>query len=181
MNNDIQKDYNEFLNSDPVLPSHELSKRVLWQIHQELKFSPTLVLAKLGFVHMLASAFILYICPQFGVSWGRASISLTDFFMRFGHEACAALCGMTLVGGTFLLVAIALKPQESFWLKQQMPWIPISLSLITLNMLAAVGARGHHIEFMLWSAFAIVGGWVAFEAGRKGRLHGFRLFSKLVS
>lgn len=181
MKKDIHNDYNDFLNGSAVAPSHDLSQKVLGQIQQELRFSPGAVLLKLGLVHVLTTALVLYICPQFGVSWGASSFSLMEAFMRFGHGVCAALCGVTLVGGTFLFAAMALNPQESFWLKQQMPWIPISLSLVTLILLAAAGAKGHHTEFVLWSAFAIVGGWAASEIGRKGRLYGFRFFAKLVA
>jgi|GEM_PF-3597235 len=178
MNKDIRPDYEEFLNAASVLPPAELSENVLGHVHEALRFSPTSVLAKLGLVHLFTSVCVLYICPQFGVSWGASSFSLVDAFMRFGHGVCAALCGVTLVGGTFLFAAMALRPQESFWLKKQMPWIPISLSLVTLILLAAVGAKGHHTEFMLWSVFAIAGGWMSFEIGRKGKLISSRFFAK---
>lgn len=181
MKKNIQNDYNEFLNVTSATPSPELNQKVLEQIHQELKLSPFGVVLKLGFVHVLTTLAVLYICPQLGVSWGSSSFSLMDTFMRFGHEACAALCGITLVGGTFLIAAMTLKPQESFWLKQQMPWIPISLSLITLILLAAMGANGEHYEFIMWSLFSIGGGWAFFEIGRRGKFMGFRLITKLLA
>lgn len=180
MNKIIQNEFKDFLSTEPVAPSSTLSKKVQEQIQSDMKFSPVAVIAKLSFFHVIATALILYVCPQFGVSWGASSFSLMTFFMKFGHEVCAALCGVTLVGGTFLLTALMLKPQESFWLKQQMPWIPISLSILTLIVLAAMGAKGHHTEFVLWSVFGIAGGWAAFEIGRKGRLYSFRLLSRIA-
>ena len=181
MKKDIHNDYDDFLNDNSVMPSNELSQKVLGQVHLELKFSPVAVVAKLGLVHALTTVLVLYICPQFGVSWGASSFSLMEVFMRFGHAACAALCGVTLLGGTFFVAAMTLKPQESFWMKRQMPWIPISLSIVTLILFAAMGAKGHHTEFVMWSVFAIVGGWASFEIGRKGKLYGFRFYAKLFA
>ncbi|MDC3911876.1 hypothetical protein KQE47_26465, partial [Raoultella planticola] len=89
------------------------SQRILSEVQKEMSFSPEAIIAKLSFFHVLVTALVLYICPQFGVSWGASSFTLLTFFMKFGHEACAALCGITLVGGTFLLTALMLKPQES--------------------------------------------------------------------
>lgn len=180
MNKNIQNEFKDFLNTESVAPPAAVSQRVLSEVQKEMSFSVVSVIAKLSFFHVLVTGLVLYICPQFGVSWGASSFTLMTYFMKFGHVACAALCGITLVGGTFLLTALMLKPQESFWLKQQMPWVPISLSILTLILLAAMGAQGHHTEFVFWSVFGIVSGWAAFELGRKGRLYGFRLLSRIA-
>jgi hypothetical protein len=181
MKKDIQNDYVEFLNVSIVSPPDDVSQKILAHVRHDLRFSPTTILVKLGAIHTFTTAFVLYVCPQFGVSWGAPSYTLLDVFMRLGHEACAALCGVTLIGMTFLMAAMLLKPQESFWLKQQMPWVPISLSFVTLILLAAMGAKGHHSEYMWWSLFAIVSGWAFFELGRKGRVYGFRVITRLVA
>jgi hypothetical protein len=178
---EIQKEYEDFLAAEPVLPPAKLSAQTLKAVHEQLSFSPSFVLLKLGFVHTVTTVFILYICPQLGVSWGASSFSLMDTFMRFGHEICAALCGITLVGATFLFASLTLKPQESFWLRSRMPWAPVALSFATLIFLAAMGAQGQHMEYVFWSVFAIAGGMLAFEIGRKGKLLGFRFIAKLAS
>lgn len=177
----IVSDFNDFLNADAVNPPSEVLRTVQHKIHSELKFSPAAVILKLSVVHVFTTLLVLYICPQFGVSWGASSFSLMESFMRLGHQACAALCGVTLIGGTFLVAAFLLKPQESFWLKKQMPWIPISLSVLTLITLATMGASGHHTEFVLWSIFGILGGWTAFEIGRKSKIYSFRVLSRITT
>lgn len=177
----IENDFHDFLHGDPVNPPTDIGKSVQNAIRSELSFSPMAVILKLGVVHVFSTLAVLYICPQFGVSWGASSFSLMESFMRLGNQACAALCGVTLVGGTFLIAALLLKPQESFWLKKQMPWIPISLSILTLITLAIMGASGHHTEFVLWSIFAVLGGWTAFEIGRKGKLYSFRIIARIAA
>lgn len=173
--------YNDFLNTESVAPPEKLSILILNMIKEDLHFSPMAVVAKLGFIHIFTTLIILYICPQFGVRIGGASFSLMDAFMKFGHLACAALCGATLVGGTFFMAAMLLKPQESFWLKKQMPWVLVSLSALTLITLVIMGASAHHTEFVLWCSFGIIGGWATFELGRKSRLYGTRILLKLTA
>ncbi len=177
----FESDFQEFLQSDSVPPTKDVSENVLSKISGELTVSPWIATAKIAALHTFATLGLIYICPQFGVSWGNPSISLMNFFMKFGHEACAALCGAYLVGGSFLLTALALKPHESFWLKKQMPWFPISLSILTLIVLILNGAIAHHTELVIWIVFAIIGAWAFFEVGRFSKFQSTRFISKYLS
>lgn len=173
--------YQEFLSSEPLLPPEKLNLSILNQIQKSLHFSRLAVLAKLSFVHMLTTLFVLYICPQFGVRIGSSTFSLMEFFMKFGHLPCAAFCGATLVGGTFLTTAFLLQPQESFWLRNQLSWISALLAVLTLIVLFSLGASAHHTELVFWCAFGIVGGWLTFEIGRKGRVYSARFLLRITT
>jgi len=177
----FESEFQEFLQSDAVIPTNDVSNVVLSNVSSEMTVSPWIATTKITVLHTFATLALIYICPQFGVSWGNPSISLMNFFMKFGHEACAALCGAYLVGGSFLLTALALKPHESFWLKKQMPWVPICLSILTLIVLVLNGATAHHTELVIWIVFAIMGAWAFFEVGRFSKLQSTRLISKYLS
>lgn len=177
----LEGDFQEFLQSESMAPDKDVSDKVLLKISNELAVSPWVVTTKIAVLHTFATLVLIYICPQFGVSWGNPSISLMNFFMKFGHEACAALCGAFLVGGSFLLTALVLKPHESFWLKKQMPWVPISLSILTMVVLILNGASAHHTELVIWIVFAIIGAWTFFEVGRLSKFKTSRFIARYLS
>lgn len=175
--NSFEKDFKDFLSDQSSLPSLESSELILTKVSKDLKVNPWLLTTKVALLYSFTSFIFLYFCPQFGVSWGAPSATLTSIYMSYGANACAALCAITLVGGNFLLLALALKNSESYWLKKQMPWIPISLSVLTLVLLISNGAtpHHHHTEFALWILFAIISGCLLFEGARKSKIFSQRL------
>lgn len=178
----LSQEYAAFIqNINKSNPPAELSKQVFTQVQSMMKVSPALIGFKIAFLHSLVTLVLIYFCPQFGVSWGKPSAILMSFFMRFGHEACAALCGSYLVGGSFLMISLFLRAEESFWLKKQMLWLPAFLAIFTLGILLLNGANAHHTELILWSVSAIFASWLFFGLGRATRIKSFRLWSNLKS
>jgi hypothetical protein len=159
----------DFLQEEGMAPPESLAQALISRVYGDLKVIPSAVLARLLVIHTVSLAFVLYVCPQFGVGFTDSHTPLLHFFMRFGHEACAALCGVLLLGTSLLSAAFILKSQESLWLSKQMAWIPPLLALLTLLILLALGASADHYEFVLWAVGGILAAWLAFRGGRRGR------------
>lgn len=73
---------------------------------------------KLIGIHAVATLLTLSICPQFGVEGLKPWIDLSDVFMRFGHTACQAMCGMIYFSLSMLVASLVIRKEELFYLKR---------------------------------------------------------------
>jgi hypothetical protein len=168
-NPDQRQEYAEFLAAKGHPPPAALSQSLRAHVQAELGLRPTWILAKLAFLHSAAALAVVYVCPQFGVSWGTSPVSFMSFYMRFGSEGCAALCGVTLLGTSLLLAALALRPPEALWLRGRLLPVALGLSSLTLLGIFLAGGEAAHAEQLLWLGAGVLAGLGAFELGRQGR------------
>ncbi|GIL18702.1 MAG: hypothetical protein BroJett040_24530 [Oligoflexia bacterium] len=159
----LLNEFHDFANGpqDLSLPI-EVQNQILKQVQTALAPSPTQVFFKLAAIHSIIGTLSLGICDQFGMNPFQTGFSLSNYFMKFGHSFCMAMCGFLFVGASILAGTYILNPAERFVLRSHLFLQSFSLSMISLGIFLALGAEIPLVIGFLW----IVGGLISSQLTR---------------
>lgn len=161
------EDFRDFVSSNEVEVPETLSKRVLQYVHRALHPSPTLIFAKLLGIHAVVGTLSLALCDQFGMSPFNSGISLSEYFMRFGHSACMFLCGFLFLSLTVLFVALLFRPEEFKAFKRNV-WLQVpSLAFLSIAVFFGLGTGMVFSIAVLWFVGAVLGGVLSVFAAQR--------------
>lgn len=155
--------FSEFLNSETVSPSGQLSERIANAVRSSLHPSPLLVFGKLVLIAALASSVSLLFCPQFG--YGTRGPGLMMFLMDISPLLCHFGCGVLFVGVGVLASTFVLKQAELRVLKETKYLQVSALSASMLGMFLCFGSQGFFTMELMWLLGGIVGGLVSVYGG----------------
>lgn len=154
----------EWLELFDFVSSKERGFRIMFHkiqsyVHRELNPSAWFSVGqKLMGIHSVVGTLSLSICEQFGMSPFSTGISLAEYFMRFGHSVCMALCGFLFVGLSVAIAFFMLKSEEFSVLKKN-SWVQIpSLGLLSLAVFIGFGAE-MVFQINYWFIGAMLGGF----------------------
>jgi hypothetical protein len=154
------EDFKEFVTTQSVPVSEELSSQILSRIHKAMHPSAWLIFAKLFGIHSIVGTLSLAVCNQFGINILNTHFSLSDYFMKFGHSVCMTLCGFIFIGLS-VSFAFALLNREELVVFRKNSFIQIfSLSLFSLVAFLAFGAEVILSIGALWLTGALLGGFL---------------------
>ncbi len=163
MNNDFKEkewlnEFNNFMECEGAKPPISLSNKILTKTKKLVNPSPWLVFLKLTGVHSVFGTLSLMMCNQFGLNPFNTHLSLSEYFMTFGHSVCMTLCGVIFVSFS-LLAAWMILTRDEFYIVKKNYFIQIfSLSLLSLATFVALGAHISLSIAILWTLGAVVGG-----------------------
>lgn len=161
---DWLNEYQDFINTQTTSVPAELTQAVFSKLLPLLRPSAWLVFFKILSVQLVTGYLSLSVCHQFGVNPFNTSRSLDAVFMSWGgHHVCMTLCGVLFVGLGLVASGIFLNVEEVVALKKTKFLQIISLGLISLGLLVAVGAEFALGIGLLWLFGAVLGGYVATE------------------
>lgn len=152
------EDFKQFVSSEGSHVPHEVSNKILRQVHKDLNPSAWLVFAKLLGIHGVLGTLSLAICNQFGLNPFDTKFSLSEYFMKFGHSACMVLCGVLFIGLTIVLGHQVLRREELLVLSKNAPLQVFGLSVLSLVAFLAFGAEIVLGIAVLWFLGAMAGG-----------------------
>jgi hypothetical protein len=134
-------------------------RKILQNIKENLfpEVNPYQLLLRLLFIHVLATAFVMAICPQFGLGlFSNGHYGLTGLFMKVSHEFCQMACGAFLTFTSGLSIWLSLKITEREWLFQH-KFISIGLLLSLTSAFFWMQAPDVHLlEMALWICGSII-------------------------
>lgn len=151
-------DFKEFMECEGTNVPHELSQKVLTRIHSQMNPSSWLVFFKILGIHSIVGTLSLGICSQFGMNPFNTEFSLMDYFMKYGHTVCMALCGFVFISLSILIALLVLSSDETRVFKKNSYIHIFSLSLLSLVGFAAFGADIVLSFGLLWLIGGILGG-----------------------
>ena len=167
----IPKDYQEFLTSEPVEPSQQLSQSVRDHIRQELDPSHLRVFTKLLLVQSFIGTLTLAFCPQFNLSLTNY-YHLFDFFhSQFGRQICMALCGGIFLGSGALFASQILSLAEIRKIRQSRLLYYMTLSMFFLSAFMGLGVNIYLEVLAYWLLGAMIFGVINFELSARIRLY----------
>lgn len=115
--------------------------------------NPFKFLPRLFFIHALATAFVMAVCPQFGLGlFSNGHYGLTTLFMSVSHEFCQMACGAFLTLISFSAIWFPLKVTEKEWLLSNKYIFAGILLSITSGFFWMRAPEIHLVEFALWAA-----------------------------
>jgi hypothetical protein len=155
------EEFNEFVSTESTPVPEVLSEKILLRTKKLMNPSPRLVFLKLLGIHAVFGTLSLGICNQFGLNPFRTSLSLSDYFMTFGHSVCMTLCGTLFIGLSVVAAWTLLDKEEFNVLRKNSPLQVFSLSFISLATMLIFGAKVTLGIGLLWLAGAMFGGLVS--------------------
>lgn len=127
--------------------------KILQNIKTDLfpEVNPVKLLSRLLLMHIIATMFVLAICPQFGLGlFSNGHYGLTGLFMQVSHEFCQAACGAFLTLTSGLAIWLPLKITEKEWLfSHKYIFAGIVLS-VTSGFFWMQAPEIHLLEFSIW-------------------------------
>lgn len=152
------EDFQDFLHSGSLPAPSNISQNILKRIKILLHPSAYVVFLKLFGIHAIVGTLSLAICDQFGLNPFNSGLSLSQFFMTFGHSVCMTLCGMVFISFSFIAARIFLTQEEFLVLRKNYFIQSFALSTTSLGILVAFGAETTLNIALLWILGAIIGG-----------------------
>ncbi|MEX0799377.1 MAG: hypothetical protein WEB87_02925 [Bacteriovoracaceae bacterium] len=168
MNNDFQKEYEDFLNeASEVSPPGITSAKALNLVREELRPPHGLIMAKLVFLQLFVGLLTLLFCPQFNLSLTN-NHELFHFFHRaFGEEICLALCGGIFVGSSAMVGAYVLKESEALAIQKSKYLHMVLLSGLSVAGFMLFGAEVYLNLIPFWIVGAVGFGALFFKMNFK--------------
>lgn len=133
--------------------------KILQNIKQDLfpEVNPFKFLPRLFLIHALVTAFVMAICPQFGLGLFRLGhYGLTSLFMQVSHEFCQLACGAFLTLMSASAIWLPLKVTEKEWLFSHKYIFAGILLSITSGFFWMSAPDIHLMEFALWITGSLV-------------------------
>lgn len=127
--------------------------KILQNLKQDIfpEVNPFKFLPRLFLIHVLATAFVMAVCPQFGLGlFSQGHYGLTHLFMQVSHEFCQTACGAFLTLVSFSAIWFPLKVTEKEWLLSNKYIFAGILLSITSGFFWMQAPDIHLLEFALW-------------------------------
>lgn len=146
----------------------ENKNKIFQKIKQDIfpEVNPYRFLPRLFFIHLAATAFVMAICPQFGLGLFKLGhYGLTELFMQVSHEFCQMACGVFLTLVSLSAIWFPLKVTEKEWLYANKFIFAGILLSITSGFFWMSAPDIHLYEFALWTAgsLAAIAGTTLFQ------------------
>lgn len=158
------KEFQNFILASEMKPPDGITDALLSKVRIELNPSSWKVFSKMTFIHAVVGTITLLFCPQFGISL-FSDMGLMALFMQFGEIACMFGCGSVFLGGSALVSALILRPEEIKVIRKNR-WVQFSiLSGFSLGALICLGASVVMTLGVAWFMGSILAGLGSLELG----------------
>lgn len=150
-------EFQEFLSTSPTTPSKATQNSIYKTAKSAILKQKTTIFAKLLLIHTVMSTASLTICHQFDMNPFNSKISLSHYFMTFGHSACMLFCGTLFVGGSLLAARAILNKHEFQFIKNSFPLQILILCSLSIAVFMALGAHLTLSITLFWILGAYIG------------------------
>ena len=161
----MKKEFIDFLNSSPISPPPDLTKKIYSRVEGDLNPSVFGVFGKLSIIHFMVSLLTLSICPQFGFRIIGEGMGLMHIFSVFGAIGCTLACGFFFLGTSILVATLVLKKAEIAVIRRNKFLELLTLAALSLGFFLMVNAEVVISFAILWLFGSVIGGLVFLEVG----------------
>lgn len=175
-------EYQEFVDSEGEPVPYHLHN--FTREYVKISLHPGMTILKFFTLQLLGMTGTLFLCPQYGISFGQDHNTIIMLVMRFGPVVCGAFCAGIFFSGGALLNFLFLTGVEARWLKDNSFGLIIFFNtLIFVLMMISKNLELAHMHFqdmsfdIMWvicSFLIMILGFRYFESGlraRSSRLH----------
>jgi hypothetical protein len=159
-----EKEFHEFIGSDPVEPPKALSEQILSRVRADMHPAAWRVFSKVALVHLVVGTLSLLFCPQFGLSIS-GNPGMFGLLMYFGDKACMLGCGAVFLTGTAFVSSLVLSPEEIRAIRRTGLLQFSILSIASLGVFLFTGANIALGLGLFWILGSVLGGMGSLELG----------------
>ena len=157
------KDYEDFIGSEGVMPPKELDAKIISFVKYDLNPDMKIVFSKLLGVQAFVGVLTLLFCPQFELSLTNNHDLYHYFHYTFGTYGCFAICGALFIGSGAIFASYLLKKSEVQKIRSNKSLCYLAISLIAVTMFILFGAEIYLAAALAWIVGAILGGFLMVE------------------
>ncbi len=151
------REFESFLSTPTTTVSDVTTQSILIANQRAQRNYLARVFVKLLSIHTVVSFLSLAVCHQFDMNPFNSSVSLSDYFMRFGHSACMLFCGFLFIGTSLLMARLLLHRYEFAIIRNSYPLQIFALCSLSLGVFMALGAHMSLGITVLWVIGAYIG------------------------
>lgn len=162
MNDELQKEWQEFTNSKSKIPS-DLESKVQNVITERLNPAKHVLFIKLALVQAFIGTLTLLFCPQFKFSLTANDQLYHYFHYTFGHYGCMVACGALFLGSGMIFAGFILNEDEIRNIKKSRTLFISAISGASLTIFMLIGAEVYLDMALYWILGTLIGGLLSFE------------------
>lgn len=163
MQQQLLKEFAEFVEADPVAPSAGLDKTLLDMVTKDLRPARWQVFAKLTLVEIAAGLVTLTLCPQFGLGFGQHNAFVHSLHLALPSAVFYLFCGLFFVSlGAVLCGLILTRPEIRSLGRDQYAYFSV-YSILAYLVLISLGSEAFVAGSIFWVAGALLGNVLGFE------------------
>ena len=159
---DWEREFLEFVNSDPVTPPVTLTEKLKITVSQDLRPAIWKIFSKLAAMQAACATLTLFFCPQFKIGFAKHDYlaHLVQHSEGFGFMI---VCGMIFLGGGAVIAPFFLKQAEMKTMeKSVLIYFPIT-ALLAVMLFYSLGADIHWALALPWFLGGTLGSVIGFE------------------
>ena len=157
------KDYEDFINSEGIMPPKELDAKIINFVKYDLNPDMKIVFSKLLGIQAFVGILTLLFCPQFELSLTNNHDLYHYFHYTFGTYGCFAICGALFIGSGAIFASYLLKKSEVKKIRSNKSLCYLVISLIAVSLFILFGAEIYLTAALAWLIGAILGGLLMVE------------------
>ena len=161
---DWARDFEKFAHAPEQTPPAAVSAKILGAVRADLNPAVSRVFAKLGLIQLAVGAFVLAMCPQFGLSL-VPGMGLMNLFMNFGETTCMVGCGAVFLGASGLLGSLVLRPEEIQVIRRSKFLQLAVMATLSSGVFICLGGEMVVTLGVAWVLGSLVGGLGSLELG----------------
>jgi hypothetical protein len=175
MNDELQKEWQEFSNSHSQVPN-ELKQSVHQKITEKLNPAKYILFSKLALIQAFIGTLTLLFCPQFKFSLTANEQLYHYFHHTFGHYGCMIVCGAVFLGSGMIFAGFILNEDEIRNIKKSRTLFILAISGASLTIFMLIGAEVYLDMALYWILGTLVGGLLSFETSSLLKVKALKIF-----
>ena len=159
---DWEREFLEFVNSDPVTPPALLTEKLKITVSQDLRPAIWKIFSKLAGIQAVYATLTLFFCPQFEIGFAKHDY-LTDLFQHSEGFGFMIVCGMFFLGGGAVIAPFFFKQAEMKAIERSVLFFFPSAALLAVMLFYSLGADIYWTLALPWFLGGAVGSVIGFE------------------
>ncbi len=161
-NADWEREFLEFVNSDPVSPPPLLTEKLKNTVSQDLRPAIWKIFFKLAVVQTACATLTLFFCPQFKIGFAKHDY-LADLVQHSGGFGFMIICGMIFLGGGAAIAPFFLKQAEMKAIERSVLIYFPTVALLAVMLFYSLGADIDWTLALPWFLGGSIGSMIGFE------------------
>jgi len=172
-----EREFLEFVNSDPVPPPALLTEKVKTTVSQDLKPAIWKIFSKLAGMQAACATLTLFFCPQFKIGFAKHDY-LADLVQHSEGFGFMIVCGMIFLSGGAVIAPFFFNQAEMKAIERSvLIYFPIT-ALLAVMLFYSLGADIYWTLALPWFFGGTLGSVIGFELVKYFRFrpgHSFKL------
>ncbi len=161
-NGDWEREFLEFVNSDPVTPPAALTEKLKTAVRGNLRLAMWTIFAKLAAMQAACATFTLLFCPQFEIGFAKHD-HLADLIPHSDGFGFMLVCGMIFLGGGAAIAPVIFKQAEIKAIERSVLIYFPTAALLAVILFYTVGADIDRTLALPWFLGGTLGSLIGFE------------------